>query len=371
MYISHIRARYVCFALRARLETRSDDTSVDACKAIVSMSSSQYACKFWTSSNFPLQNYLADDKCDQSGRRRLLASLRDLHGSSHPRLRRECAHLPFLNSGGMLRSWTPSSRIATLQQFGVTPIPRMEHGLHSPQFQGEPGFFSSLDSLCSCSDGENHGLRVCRVQILPTSSSSSTPARSIPQANVLALSFAPLSTNLFTFERSVKSDTEVYKNVKAWDEKTGKEVGGWYQKTQDDWFASPSDRSPTLIDPITQGADPNRRRVPPIPTDRIRHPHLLPTPLSQTIDPLKDRRYHQRALPLQSRRLSIRVNVIKALTCPFGAGTRGLGRGAESRTGDFRFVPVVESAGQRWESGEDGESGHADDDGEEGVLPGG
>ncbi|ORX35304.1 eukaryotic translation initiation factor eIF2A-domain-containing protein [Kockovaella imperatae] len=73
------------------------------------------------------------------------------------------------------------------------------------------------------------------VQLLPSSSSSSEPARVIEHPNVMALAFSPLSTTLFTFERPIKSDTEVHKNVKAWDVKTGNEVGGWYQKTYDDW----------------------------------------------------------------------------------------------------------------------------------------
>lgn len=73
------------------------------------------------------------------------------------------------------------------------------------------------------------------VQLLPSSSSSTAPVQTIAQPNVVALSFSPLSTYLFTFERPVKSDTDLHKNVKAWDVKTGEEVGGWYQKTQDDW----------------------------------------------------------------------------------------------------------------------------------------
>jgi translation initiation factor 2A len=59
--------------------------------------------------------------------------------------------------------------------------------------------------------------------------------REIPQTGVVAISFSPLSTTLFTFERPVKSDTDVHKNVKAWSIETGEEVGGWYQKTLDDW----------------------------------------------------------------------------------------------------------------------------------------
>lgn len=59
--------------------------------------------------------------------------------------------------------------------------------------------------------------------------------RTLDQPNVVALAFSPLSTWLFTFERPVKSDTDVHKNVKAWEVKTGELVGGWYQKTMDDW----------------------------------------------------------------------------------------------------------------------------------------
>ena len=70
---------------------------------------------------------------------------------------------------------------------------------------------------------------------MASSSTSTTPARTIEQANVVSLAFSPLSTYLFTFERPVKSDSDVYRNVKAWNVQTGEEVGGWYQKTQDDW----------------------------------------------------------------------------------------------------------------------------------------
>ncbi|KAK8861714.1 hypothetical protein IAR55_002537 [Kwoniella newhampshirensis] len=75
------------------------------------------------------------------------------------------------------------------------------------------------------------------VNLLSTSapSSSSTPL-TIPQANVVATTFSPLSTYLFTFERPVKLETgEMHKNVKAWHVKTGEEVGSWYQKTLDGW----------------------------------------------------------------------------------------------------------------------------------------
>lgn len=58
---------------------------------------------------------------------------------------------------------------------------------------------------------------------------------SISQPNVIALAFSPLASWLFTFERPIKSDTDVHKNVKAWDVKTGELVNGWYQKTMDDW----------------------------------------------------------------------------------------------------------------------------------------
>ncbi|KAL7420106.1 hypothetical protein Q5752_005071 [Cryptotrichosporon argae] len=66
-------------------------------------------------------------------------------------------------------------------------------------------------------------------------STSATPKTvTIVQANVLLLSFSPLGTTLFTFERPVKSDSDVYKNVKAWNTE-GELVGGWYQKGMDDW----------------------------------------------------------------------------------------------------------------------------------------
>jgi len=64
---------------------------------------------------------------------------------------------------------------------------------------------------------------------------SSAAPIAIEQANVLLLAFSPLSTWLFTFERPIKSDTDVHKNVKAWDVKTGELVNAWYQKTMDDW----------------------------------------------------------------------------------------------------------------------------------------
>lgn len=68
----------------------------------------------------------------------------------------------------------------------------------------------------------------------------STPQRTLEQANVVAIAFSPLSTWLFTFERPVKSDTDVHKNVKAWDTKTGEQISGWYQKTMDDWLVHTS-----------------------------------------------------------------------------------------------------------------------------------
>ncbi|WWC66619.1 uncharacterized protein I206_100522 [Kwoniella pini CBS 10737] len=74
------------------------------------------------------------------------------------------------------------------------------------------------------------------VHVLPSSSSSSSSPVVISQPNVLALNFSPLSTNLFTFERPVKQDNgDMHKNVKAWDVKTGEEVGGWYSKSMDGW----------------------------------------------------------------------------------------------------------------------------------------
>lgn len=70
---------------------------------------------------------------------------------------------------------------------------------------------------------------------MSTASGSSSAPLTLEQPNIIALSFSPLSTTLFTFERPVKSDTDVHKNVKAWNVKTGELVGGWYQKTMDDW----------------------------------------------------------------------------------------------------------------------------------------
>ena len=82
-----------------------------------------------------------------------------------------------------------------------------------------------------------HGLTTGHsVQLLPSASTSTSAARSIGQLNVLSLSFSPQSTTLFTYERPVKSDTEVHKNVKAWSVTTAEKVGAWYQKTHDDWF---------------------------------------------------------------------------------------------------------------------------------------
>lgn len=65
-------------------------------------------------------------------------------------------------------------------------------------------------------------------------SSSSGEAVTIEQPGVVALSFSPLASTLYTFERPVKSETDVYKNVKAWSIK-GELIGGWYQKTENDW----------------------------------------------------------------------------------------------------------------------------------------
>ena len=73
------------------------------------------------------------------------------------------------------------------------------------------------------------------VQLLSAASGSSTQAKSLSHSNVISLTFSPLSTTLFTFERPVKSETDVYKNVKAWNVQTGEEVGGWYQKSQEGW----------------------------------------------------------------------------------------------------------------------------------------
>nr|XP_019048990.1 translation initiation factor 2A [Kwoniella bestiolae CBS 10118]OCF27920.1 translation initiation factor 2A [Kwoniella bestiolae CBS 10118] len=74
------------------------------------------------------------------------------------------------------------------------------------------------------------------VHVLPSSSTSSSSTITINQPNVIALSFSPLSTNLFTFERPVKQDSgEMHRNVKAWDVKTGDEVTGWHSKHMDGW----------------------------------------------------------------------------------------------------------------------------------------
>ncbi|WVQ93627.1 hypothetical protein IAU59_000703 [Kwoniella sp. CBS 9459] len=74
------------------------------------------------------------------------------------------------------------------------------------------------------------------VRVLPSSSSSTSSPLTVAQPNVVAVAFSPLSTNLFTFERPVKQDNgEMHRNVKAWDVKSGQEVGGWYQKGLDGW----------------------------------------------------------------------------------------------------------------------------------------
>jgi hypothetical protein len=57
----------------------------------------------------------------------------------------------------------------------------------------------------------------------------------LPAPAAVAAAFSPLSKTLFTFERPVKSDTDVHKNVRAWDVVSGEEVAGWHQKTFDDW----------------------------------------------------------------------------------------------------------------------------------------
>lgn len=76
-----------------------------------------------------------------------------------------------------------------------------------------------------------HRVSLCRAE---DGFDKSTP---IEQVGVVALAFSPLSSTLFTFERPVKSDSEVYQNVKAWNVATGEQVGGWYHKTGDDWLA--------------------------------------------------------------------------------------------------------------------------------------
>jgi translation initiation factor 2A len=99
----------------------------------------------------------------------------------------------------------------------------MVNGLHMRQLPGEVGRYPFVPEL------------IRSVQLLSTSSSSTTPAKTLAHANVISLSFSPLSTTLFTFERAVKSETEVYKNVRAWNVQSGEEAGGWYQKTQEGW----------------------------------------------------------------------------------------------------------------------------------------
>lgn len=74
-----------------------------------------------------------------------------------------------------------------------------------------------------------------RVHLIPSSSSSSAPSHVLPAPAAVAAAFSPLSKTLFTFERPVKSDTDVHKNVRAWDVVSGEEVAGWHQKTFDDW----------------------------------------------------------------------------------------------------------------------------------------
>ncbi|RSH94843.1 hypothetical protein EHS25_004649 [Saitozyma podzolica] len=73
------------------------------------------------------------------------------------------------------------------------------------------------------------------VHLIPSSSSSSAPSHVLPAPAAVAAAFSPLSKTLFTFERPVKSDTDVHKNVRAWDVVSGEEVAGWHQKTFDDW----------------------------------------------------------------------------------------------------------------------------------------
>lgn len=77
---------------------------------------------------------------------------------------------------------------------------------------------------------------VSSVHLLPSASTSTQAAREITQAGVVAISFSPLSSTLFTFERPVKSETDVHKNVKAWSVESGEEVGGWHQKSLNDWY---------------------------------------------------------------------------------------------------------------------------------------
>lgn len=83
------------------------------------------------------------------------------------------------------------------------------------------------------------------VQLLPSASTSTQATKEIAQPGVLALAFSPLSTYLFTFERPVKSETDVHRNVKAWSVESGEEVGGWHQKSYDDWSVTRS--RPSLI----------------------------------------------------------------------------------------------------------------------------
>ena len=74
------------------------------------------------------------------------------------------------------------------------------------------------------------------MQLVATSSSSTTSAKSIAVAHAIALAFSPLSKTLFTYERPVKSDgTDVHRNVRAFDVQSGEEVSAWHHKDQNDW----------------------------------------------------------------------------------------------------------------------------------------
>ncbi|WVQ78662.1 hypothetical protein IAT38_000749 [Cryptococcus sp. DSM 104549] len=108
------------------------------------------------------------------------------------------------------------------------------------------------------------------VELIPASSSSPAP-RTLAQANVVALSFSPLTTYLFTYERPVKTESgEMYKNVKAWEVKTGELIGGWYQKTMEDWIPA---ITPTESHLLRAGASDLTIFSPPLasrPTTRLR-----------------------------------------------------------------------------------------------------
>ncbi|KAK4686187.1 translation initiation factor 2A, partial [Tremellales sp. Uapishka_1] len=77
------------------------------------------------------------------------------------------------------------------------------------------------------------------VHLLSTSSSDSAEPRIVELPNVVNLCFSPLSTTLFTYERPIKSDTDVHQNVKGWSVEDVSNVSSWYQKTMDGWYVIP------------------------------------------------------------------------------------------------------------------------------------